>query len=248
MKNIVTDNLVMCPDSQENDILSEVKKFWDSASIFKKFGYLHRRGIVLYGAPGTGKTSLINLITVENAKRNGVVFFCDGYPKTFIQGLKAFREVEPDRPIICLFEDLEEIMDNYGHRALLSLLDGEDVVDHVLNIATTNFVTRLDNRIIGRPRRFDRKFEISMPKTEARRNYLQMKFGDKLGDELETFVEATEELSFAALADTVIQTQCLGMPLMEAVNSLRKLQGLQPKGEPALVVAEGDEADEEDDD
>jgi ATP-dependent 26S proteasome regulatory subunit len=55
----------------------------------------------------------------------------------------------------------------------LSVLDGENQVDKVLNIATTNYPEKLDRRLVGRPRRFDRLIYIDMPNHVVRREYFK---------------------------------------------------------------------------
>ena len=63
--------------------------------------------------------------------------------------LKVFREIEPNRSIIYIFEDIDSIIEHHGEDEILSVLDGEMQVNKVLNIATTNYPERLDRRIVG---------------------------------------------------------------------------------------------------
>ena len=154
-QNVVTDDLLLTPDSLENEIFGEIQTFWTKSENFKKLGFLHRRGIILHGPPGTGKTSLIHLIAQKTLANDGMVFYI-GDPDDAKTCLKHFRAIEPTRPIICIYEEIESLINCYGESSILSLLDGEDQINHCVNIATTNFLKKLDGRITNRPKRFDR--------------------------------------------------------------------------------------------
>lgn len=52
--------------------------------------------------------------------------------------------------------------------ALLNALDGVEMLESVVTIATTNFPDFIDDALKNRPSRFDRRIKIPMPDTEAR--------------------------------------------------------------------------------
>lgn len=171
----------------------------------------------------SGKTSIVNQIMSRIVKSGGVVFLCSS-PQNMTDGLAIFRQIEPKRRAVCVFEDIDAIINDHGEDRLLSLLDGENQVDCVLNIATTNYPERLDKRMVARPRRFDRVEKIGMPNADVRRVYLSAKLkasGDC--DVIRDWVGRTEGLSFAALAELVISVKCLGNTLEDTLNILRSL-------------------------
>lgn len=224
--DINVDSLMEFPNSASDKILSEINGFWDKEDMFKKYGFLHRRGYLVYGPPGGGKTSLIQQIIKKIIQRKGLVFLCDN-PQILGLALATFREIEPDRNIVCIFEDLDTIIETYGEDTMLSILDGEMQVDKVLNIATTNYPEKLDKRLVGRPRRFDRVIRIGMPDDIVRRLY----FSEKLSiekDDLTEWVDKTDNFSFAAMAELVISVKCLGYTLDESVKTLRALLNNKP--------------------
>ena len=106
---------------------------------------------------------------------------------------------------------------------MLSLLDGESQVDHVLNVATTNYPEQLDRRFVARPRRFDRVVRIDAADKLTRRSYLAAKLPGADAAELERWVRATEGLSLAALAEAVISVRCLGHELEETLALLHRM-------------------------
>lgn len=220
-KNINVDDLLQFPESKSDRILKEIEHFWNRGEFFKKYGFLHRRGYMFYGPAGSGKTALVQLIISNILKNGGIVFNC-GNPDLLDYGLQIFREIEPNRQIVCLFEDIDAIIERYGDSDLLSILDGENQVDKVLNIATTNYPELLDPRIVSRPRRFDRLIHIGMPSDKVRRDYFHRKLQIEK-KELDKWVESTDSFSFAACAELVISVKCLGKKFDESVKILKNL-------------------------
>lgn len=164
-------------------IIHEINSFWGKENSFSSLGFLHRRGYLFYGAHGTGKSSLIYEIVEGVLADKGIVFYC-GHPKFFDQGLALFRQIEPTRKVVCIFEDIDAIIKQHGESEILSILDGENQISGVCNLATTNYPELLDKRIVGRPRRFDRVYRIGNLGDEARKAFLEQKLpkGQKVKD------------------------------------------------------------------
>ncbi len=158
--------------------------------------------------------------------QNGVVLLCE-HPQLLEMGLLDLRSVEPDRFIVCLFEDIDALIQRFGEKEILAVLDGESQVNKVLNIATTNYPEVLDPRIVARPRRFDKVIRIDWPSKEVRRHYFKHKLKIPT-EELDTWVKATNKFSFAACAELVISVKCLDNDFDSAVKNLRKLMQDKP--------------------
>jgi len=221
------DELMDFPDSKIDKILTDIDTFWAEGEKFYYHGFLHRRGYMFYGPQGSGKTCLVQQLVSNIIKANGIVFYCTK-PLYLQLGLTVFRTVEPNRPVICIFEDIDAIIKENGDDVLLSLLDGENQVDRVLNIATTNYPELLDRRIVNRPRRFDRVIRIDWPGDGVRRLYFEKKL-KIAGSELDQWVAATERLSFAACAELVISVKCLGKDFNDTVKILKEQNAARPK-------------------
>lgn len=226
-KTISVDALLDFPDSKQDQIISEINTFWENTAPFKQYGFLHRRGYLLYGPPGGGKSCLIQQIVNRVVASGDVVFVMDCQPGLFRTGLQLFRAVEPERRIVCVFEDVDSIIERYGDDELLSLLDGENQIDHVLNLGTTNYPERLDPRIVGRPRRFDSVIKIGMPTKAMREAYFKKKLNLDQED-LPKWVKSSAKLSFAALSELVISVKCLGNDFDETVKKLREMAEAKP--------------------
>jgi hypothetical protein len=104
--SVKTDSLVRFTDSIIDTTMKEIEDFWGKEKEFKKYGFTHHRGYMLYGPAGGGKTSLLNIIMSEAVKRGSLIFVCDCNPKMFISAIREFRKVEPERNAICIFEDI----------------------------------------------------------------------------------------------------------------------------------------------
>ena len=230
MKTLKVDDLIDFEDSLPSRILAEIERFWTLGERFRRYGFLHRRGYLLYGKQGCGKSSLIHQIISKVVRTGGVAFFCE-YPQPFARCMEQFRKVESDRPMVCVFEDIDAIIQNYGDSDLLQWLDGNQQVDRAVNIASTNYPEKLDRRIISRPRRFDRLLRIESPDERVRAAYFARKMPDLGAAERLEWVRLTEGLPFASLAEVVISVSCLGNDLYETVELLRKLDCHNPSSD-----------------
>src|SRR5262249_517445 len=56
-RDLQVDDLIDFAESLPSKILEEIHNFWSLGEQFKRYGYLHRRGYLLYGPQGSGKSS-----------------------------------------------------------------------------------------------------------------------------------------------------------------------------------------------
>lgn len=220
-KPLKTDELIRPKNPILSQVLDEIEAFWKKEDLFREHGFLHRRGYLFHGPPGSGKTALVQLIMADLIKRGGLII--NGARPAFLEMvLPVVRAIEPNRQIICLFEDIDAIIAHQGDEHLLATLDGESQVDKVLNLATTNYPEKLDKRIKNRPRRFDRVLRIGMPEAQIREQYFSIKLGIK-DKELQKWVDASDGFSFAAMSDLVISVKCFDLTLGQAAKKVRDL-------------------------
>jgi AAA+ superfamily predicted ATPase len=241
VKTLYVDDLIDVPDSLSSRVLREIEQFWTQGERFRRYGFLHRRGYLFHGKQGCGKSSLIHQVIAQIVAAGHVAFFCED-PGAFIRCAEEFRSTEPQRPLVCIFEDIDALIATYGDAALLQWLDGNLQVDRAVNIASTNYPERLDRRIIARPRRFDRVWRIESPDAHARAAYFARKMPEQSAAERRRWVKVTEGLPFAALAELVISVACLGNGLEETVTLLKELDGEVPSGGDFLSAGSPEEA------
>jgi hypothetical protein len=229
-KHLEVDDLVDFADSLPSRILHEIDHFWKQGDSFRRYGFLHRRGYLLYGKQGGGKSSVIHQVVSRIVAAGHVAFFCE-QPQVFIHCMSQFRNVESDRPMVCIFEDIDATIEHFGDSDLLQWLDGNHQVNKAVNLATTNYPEKLDRRIVSRPRRFDRIFRIDAPDARLRTAYFARKMPDQSTVERAKWVELSEGLQFAALAEMVIGVKCLGNDLEQTVKVLREMDIHNPSSE-----------------
>jgi hypothetical protein len=228
-KPINIDKLLILPDTATEEIVEGIKKFWDKQETFQKLGFLWKRGILLYGPPGGGKTSTLQLISKKIIDKGGISIFVKD-PKMTAEGLEVLRRIEPDRPIVVLLEDIDSITEKHSEHDVLAMLDGELQINNVVFIATTNYPEQLEDRIVNRPSRFDIVKQIGMPSAEARRLYLttMSKRLREDEEELERWVAVSKDYSVAHLKEMIIAVEALDQPLQEVVARLDKMRDSKP--------------------
>lgn len=233
--NVITDDLLPLNDSANERVLESMTKFWESKEEYTKRKIVYKRGILLEGPAGSGKTSTINLLTQILVRMNGVVLLCNS-PASMAQGLDAFRRIEPDRNLIVVYEDIDEIIDQHGEHSLLALLDGEFQIDNVVHIATTNFPEKLGARICNRPSRFDERIFIGMPNEAARETYLRhVLCNENISEEdLQKWVSDTNIFSVAHLRELAVAVFCLKQPYDTVLGRLKGMQS-KPKAIPEFI-------------
>jgi len=221
-----SDNLLRLPGMPIDYILDQIDTFWKREELFKQTGLLHKRGILMYGPAGCGKTSIIRLLCDDIVhRRDGIVIMVTNC-RLAETALGGIRQVEPRRPILTIIEDIETFMgqtdESSSARALLALLDGETQVDHVVHLATTNKPDLLEDRIVKRPGRFDLVIGLNHSIADARKAYLFNLLKDNVSqEELLIMVDETEGLGLAHLRELVVASYCLGLDRKETLARLR---------------------------
>lgn len=220
---IITDDLLVLPDSVNERLISSMQKFWDSKDRYVKHGLLFKRGIFLWGPPGGGKTCSLQLLMKQLIDAGGIVINSLD-PTLTVVGLAAVRRIEPDRHIIVLLEDMDEIVNLHGEHQLLALLDGENQIGNVVFIGTSNYPDRLGARILNRPSRFDERYFVDMPGPAARRVYLKHVARSLDEETLTEWVKDTDRMSVAHLRELAAAVLCLDQNYTDVIDRLRSMR------------------------
>lgn len=222
---IEIDSLLTLPDSAVETLLAEFKKFWTLRENFSARGFTFKRGLLMWGPPGSGKTSAIWQMTQELVRlHRGVVIFIEN-PHLATVCIGLLRRIEPDRPMITIMEDLDALVGQHGDHGFLALLDGETQISNVVHVATTNYPEYLDKRFVDRPSRFDTIMRVGMPSAHARRVYFQAKEPSIDAKTLERWVQRTDDYSIAHLREVIIATKCFDQPeeaVFERLDGMRQ--------------------------
>ncbi len=229
-KTIKTDEIIDLSTNNSKKIIEDIKLFWTMKERYDKYQLLHKRGILMYGPQGSGKTSIINQL-IDNLinDHKGVVFSIEDTTdlNSFSDFSSTFRMIEPDRPLIVIIEDIDGLLDD-GHnteKVLLNILSGINQIDNVVYIATTNYPEKIGPRLLNRPGRFDRRFKIGFPVAKTRRAFFESKM---LPEDLEIFnldeiVSKTKHLTIAHCKEIFTEYIIKNRPLDEVVGEMRKM-------------------------
>ena len=221
------DDLVL-PDELRKRIDRDVVRFFspEVAALYKDLRVPYRRGVLLHGPPGNGKTSLIRLVGAK-------------LPEVPILVLRPAHQFDSDdlstvierwtdqAPAVLVIEDLNWLLKEVNVSTFLNLLDGVETVvapeaddlggqspaagGGLLLVATTNHPEQLDPAINNRPGRFDVTIEIPDPDRPLRLEFLQRKLPDIDSEVVEDLAEESSGLSFAHLQELLRQSGLLAL-------------------------------------
>jgi len=227
---VLDKGLIRFPNTTSDKIIDEIQKFWEREELFKEYKLNYQRGILLYGQPGGGKSCVIQLAVKDIIDRNGIVIKFTN-PEAFNEGVRMFREIEPDTPLVVIMEDLDTTIQRYNESDVLNILDGVDQIQKVVYLATTNYPEVLGERIINRPSRFDKRFKIDYLDAESRLIYFKHIIGEEriasLNIDLDLWVKDTEEFSIAHLKELFTSVIILGNDYEEALETLKDMKEIK---------------------
>ncbi len=189
---------------------NDFESFWDRREWFRERNLPFRRGYLLHGPPGNGKTSAIRAMMTSRGLNAFTLRFFD--PNTDDSDLDMlFDKARRDRPAIVLFEDIDRAFPRTGEsncrlslQHLLNSLDGVASGEGIVVIATANEPTALDPAILRRPGRFDRLIHFPNPDDLLRLEYFRRMNSGLTDDQLRRSVEASNGFSFAQLREAYV--------------------------------------------
>lgn len=219
-QEVTADELFQFSEDFTSEIIDEMKSFWDKKEIYKKNNLTHKRGILLCGGPGSGKTSIINLLIKQIIEENGIVFLVNNTQDFDMLSCcikPIIRKIEKERPIITIIEDVNQLIAEWGGNdyRLLDFMDGKSSIDNHLIVLTSNDTTDFSDALL-RPSRIDLTYEVLNPSSRVRREYYEHK--GISADRLDEYVEKTEGLSFAQMKEVFIGVEVQGKDISSVVS------------------------------
>ena len=173
------DDLSLQPELKE-ELVANTVGFLKRSRELAKYGIPRKRGLILAGKPGTGKT-LISKVLMSNSP--GVTCLAaDPALLVHARYIRELYDIAGDlKPAIVFLEDIDLIGESRGGpgargealNELLDILDGVRECSEVVTIATTNYAEALDDALSQRPSRFDRVITMRPPGRELRREIVR---------------------------------------------------------------------------
>jgi hypothetical protein len=182
---VTRDNVVL-PDDLLDGIERQVLGVQRHVGRLRASGQHLKRGVLLHGAPGTGKTHTIGYL-IGQMPLATVVVLSGGALQMIGQACSVARLLQPS---VIVVEDVDLIAEQRGmhpgqHPLLFQLLNemdglGEDV--DVTFLLTTNRADLLESALAERPGRVDHAAELPLPDAAARRKLTELYRGRLLLD------------------------------------------------------------------
>ena len=176
-------------DEAENELV-EIVDFLREPAKYTRLGGTAPKGVLLVGAPGTGKTLLARAVAGEA----GVPFFSMSASEfvEMIVGVGAarvrdlFKQAREHAPAIIFIDELDSIGRARGQVAIggsseqeqtlnqiLTEMDGFSSREGIIVLAATNQPDVLDKALL-RPGRFDRRVVVNLPDRKGREEILKV--------------------------------------------------------------------------
>jgi cell division protease FtsH len=214
-------------EEAENELV-EIVDFLKDPEKYTRLGGAAPKGVLLVGAPGTGKTLLARAVAGEA----GVPFFslsASEFVELFV-GVGAsrvrdlFKQARENAPAIIFIDELDSIGRSRGQTAIggsseqeqtlnqiLTEMDGFSSKEGVIVLAATNQPDVLDKALL-RPGRFDRRVVVNLPDKVGREAILEVHTRSvplARGVDLEELAASTPGLSGADLRNLVNEAALL---------------------------------------
>jgi len=216
-------------------IVNEFEKFFSRLSFYEELGFPKRRGLLLFGPQGTGKSKSINqAIKKMRAEDEGSVIINWNTSMLSSEAVNMFFKngveyTEDCTNLVIIIEDIGTNAEGYGgarvsDSTLLNFLDGVGITFPLPTfiVATTNYASNLPANLIDRPGRFDEWLRVGFPSSEERIVLAEFISKSKLSADDKHALSSSDcdEYSIAHIKEMMIRSKRDGIALKEVIQKL----------------------------
>ncbi len=197
LRSATWESLNWLPDLQA-ELQRNCMEFFSARDVYATHQLPWKRGVLLHGPPGNGKTHAIKALI--NRLQMPVVYVRTFQKRRSLESdniQSAFRRARELAPCLLVLEDLDSLVAPDTMSFFLNEMDGFRSNNGILTIATTNHLEQIDPALTQRPSRFDRKVLVDNPSPASRLNFLNQ----NLGITDPELVDLTDGFSIAFLAE-----------------------------------------------
>lgn len=200
------DDLVL-PETTFADLRRQVVGVARNSARLRAAGQHLKRGLLLYGPPGVGKTHSVRYLVSELTGTTVVELTGDTLP-VIREACSIARSLQPAMIVV---EDVDLIAEERGRYGgdspllftLLNEMDGLDEDADVVFLLTTNRADLLEPALASRPGRVDQAVHIDLPDRAARRRLIELYKGglDVDLDRVDAVLDRTEKVTASFLKE-----------------------------------------------
>lgn len=204
--NLTFDD-VKLPEEKKEAIRVGALEFFNKKEIYDKNNIPYKRGLILTGLPGTGKTLMGKILLAQS---DCTFIWVTQDVVDYGEDIKYMYDMAKElAPCILFMEDLDDFLERSSAVGIIKTqMDGLTSVDGICTILCTNYPDRLPKALLDRPSRFDEVVVFSLPDKQLRYEILA-RLAEPMNIEnknecLLAIAEKSDELTGAHLKEVLV--------------------------------------------